>query len=407
MYSGSYKNQNFRLEKRLECFPDFNRITMRKFYNPSGGEKKKKTIYTDEGFPRWVNLDTGEIDFKDTEAILKSLKSSIARAKKKFRNLLYANKFDWFGVLTFDPAKVDSFNLDTCYKHIDLFRRKLAEVYPNCFMLLVPEMHKSGRYHFHILLSKIDEEAIGMHKNGKVCCHYLPKGCCSKEYYLKHYQNAKNKTPTDGAECYSLDSFKFGFTSFTKIININKARSYLMKYMSKAFGQIGKNRKKFVHTKNMNVPIEMRVDIMDISMDGIKENAYRELEESKISKKANEELEEHYYNEKWDMIEFYDYNPKMKEKTLMEFALNAFESTIEEFQRNIEDNYHLQKSGCFIYGNKRYNFIIINGRIEVVGDNFFNFASSISRAQGKINAMQSSCRGKRVIQLELGDLAHA
>lgn len=62
----------------------------------------------------------------------------------------------WFVTLTFDPKKVDSFDYKECVKHLRRFLDYLKR-YDNAIKyLFVPEHHKSGRYHFHGLISCVN-----------------------------------------------------------------------------------------------------------------------------------------------------------------------------------------------------------------------------------------------------------
>ena len=79
---------------------------------------------------------------------------SIKRSKDKLFDLVYCNDWDYFVTVTFNPDEVDSFNVKEVM-------RKTAKWLNNAVTrkglryLLVPEEHKSGRIHCHLLINDV------------------------------------------------------------------------------------------------------------------------------------------------------------------------------------------------------------------------------------------------------------
>ena len=77
---------------------------------------------------------------------------NIKRAKDKIQDIALCNEFQYFATMTFDPKKVDSYNVDAVIKAIkhwfnDGVKRR------NYKYIAIPEYHKSGRIHIHALIS--------------------------------------------------------------------------------------------------------------------------------------------------------------------------------------------------------------------------------------------------------------
>ena len=137
-----------------------------------------------------------------------SEQSSLSRTKQKIYNYAFSN--DWsnglFFTITFDPKQVDSFDYDKCYKRLHQFLKNINDQNPDFKYIFVPEFHKSGRIHFHGIGTNCDKlklEDSGIKKNGK-----------------KIY-NVNSKT------------FRYGFTTVSKIEDTQKVSSYITKYITK------------------------------------------------------------------------------------------------------------------------------------------------------------------------------
>lgn len=88
---------------------------------------------------------------KDEE---RSNKNSQNRTIQKIYEITRSNMWEYFITLTFDPKKVDSFNYEEVSKKLSKWLNHLKERYaPDLRYIVVPELHKSGRYHFHGMLA--------------------------------------------------------------------------------------------------------------------------------------------------------------------------------------------------------------------------------------------------------------
>lgn len=97
--------------------------------------------------------------------------------------------------------------------------------------LLVPELHKSGRLHFHGLFRNV--------KNWRLSPAISPK--TGRVIY-------KN-----GSRIYNLVNYKLGFTTVSKIKNQEAVTIYISKYITKGLLDL-KNKKHYWRSKSLNLP---------------------------------------------------------------------------------------------------------------------------------------------------------
>lgn len=316
--------------KKVEVYPQRVLITYMK--RPTSAKSKHyfKTIYDNEQIPYILTKETGEVRLKRKEEVIKVINDSVNRTKKTFSAILDANNFDYFGTLTFDTAKINRFDLEECKSALSRWsssirKKKNVEV----LYAVVPEQHVSGAWHFHILLKCSDISAIGGIDSGKVCCSILNKGCCSPEIYekLKHACKAE----TDGAKIYNITSWKYGFSNFTKIKNMDKARSYLKKYMNKSFANSKDFKKRFFTSRKLERPLKY-VATFECNIHSnadIKKIAKSDIDDSTFL------VNERYYSKRHQIIEYEDIS---QSTNMLKTAQKAFEK-IRLFTKHCPDTF--------------------------------------------------------------------
>ena len=153
------------------------------------------------------------------------LENSISRSKARIRELSLCNPWDYFVTFTFDPNKVtDRHSLDDTIKALNEFLHNYNRRLPDDFKvryLIIPEHHKDGAWHAHGLIKGIRPTDLCINQNG----------------YLTWVQyNAK-----------------FGYISLDPIKDIEKASSYILKYVTKDLCHIsvGLNKNIFYHSKGL------------------------------------------------------------------------------------------------------------------------------------------------------------
>lgn len=160
----------------------------------------------------------------------KNLHDTYKRTKTKIYDLARSNKWELFVTLTFNPEIVDSYDYELCVKKMsqwlnNLKKRKCKDLK----YIIVPELHKSGRYHFHALFSNCSELSL-------------------VDSSLRDER---------GRKIYNLEHYNLGWTTATKIRNSSKASNYLTKYISKDLCCVTKNKKRYWSSKNLDVHEEI------------------------------------------------------------------------------------------------------------------------------------------------------
>lgn len=133
------------------------------------------------------------------------LSNNLSRAKNTVREYALCNPWDYWCTFTIDPQKYDRHNLDAFMRDFAKFLNNYNSY--NCPQeykvkyLLVPEQHKDGAWHLHGFI----------------------KGIKPSDLYVNQY----------GYLTWKQYEQKFGFISMDKIKDLDKASSYILKYMTK------------------------------------------------------------------------------------------------------------------------------------------------------------------------------
>ena len=172
----------------------------------------------------------------------RSIKSSRNRAKNMIYDYARSNDFDYFVTLTFNPDVVNSFDYSECGKRLSDWLANVRRRYaPDLKYLFVPELHKSGRYHFHGLIGNIG--SLRLEDSG----HYT----------------------IDGNTIYNLGNYKLGFTTATKITDKYRTATYIGKYITKELSGHIKGKKHYWVSTNLSLPEEQILTVDDLLEMGI------------------------------------------------------------------------------------------------------------------------------------------
>lgn len=165
----------------------------------------------------------------DTENYVPSI-TSLNRTKNSIRDIVKCNDFKYFCTFTFDPKKVDSFQLNRCWLKMSTWLHHQAdrsrERKMNFKYLIIPEQHKSGRWHFHALISG----------------------------YVGTLRDTGLKSPAL-YPIYNMTSFRSGFTTAVEIDSSEHLASYVTKYITKDFVKTF-NQRRFFCSRNLVRPVK-------------------------------------------------------------------------------------------------------------------------------------------------------
>jgi len=206
------------------------------YFSPIEENKKKDDVKR----IRWNNEldDNGnrvsyddEGNYRSQEDTERCFNVSQKRSKQMIIEYARANSWDWFITLTFNPDMVDSFNYDECYKRVHTFFHNLKKrKCPDMKYLVVPEQHKSGRWHFHGLISNADDISLGISETG-----------------------------INGI--YNITGFKYGFTTATKVKDTKRVSTYISKYITKDVADLTIGKHRYLKSNNLN-----KADVCDYNV---------------------------------------------------------------------------------------------------------------------------------------------
>lgn len=166
---------------------------------------------------------------KQNKAILPS---SIMRTRSVLSDLCLCNDFEWFVTLTFSPHKVKYRDNLSCCKSVltSWLNHQRYNHSPNMKYIAVPEFHKDGAVHFHLLMSDF---------HGAM----RPSG-------------VKNK---NGRDIYNISYWNrdYGFSTAVKIDNIEAVSAYVRKYITKDMILLP-GQKRYLCSNNLIRPVKYR-----------------------------------------------------------------------------------------------------------------------------------------------------
>ena len=172
----------------------------------------------------------------------RSQKNSRKRAVQAVYDICRANVWTWFLTLTFDPEKVNSFDYEECVKAIVLFTRKLRD--RGIQYVIVPEFHKSGRWHFHGLL-------------------YDSTGCLPVS--PAYDKRGRNIIDGNGRTVYNCPIYDYGFSTVTRVGDSSKASGYLCKYISKSL-TVPEGKKRYWASRGLERPQVSYLDLPEVML---------------------------------------------------------------------------------------------------------------------------------------------
>lgn len=213
----------------------------------------------DDSDKRKVNPSTGEIcppnrrveyiPFTDDYEIVytihdddSSLKRSMRRTKQTIYDIAQANDWEYFFTMTFNPDKVDSFDYEEVTKKLSNWLKNMRKCSENLKYIVVPEKHKSGRWHFHGLFANCGE--LG-------------------------FVDSEKRTHK-GQVIYNVGKYKFGFSTAIELDFDKAICTYLTKYITKDVCEQSKGKKRYWASRNCDKPIEYKF-MMEVGEKGFEE----------------------------------------------------------------------------------------------------------------------------------------
>lgn len=173
---------------------------------------------------------------------------SKARSVQQIYSIAKNNTYDWFFTWTFDPKIVDRFNYDDCAEKLGYWIDRHRRYFPNLKYLIVPELHMGTHghpaqrdvfgnyaYHFHGVVSGLPDELFTYAKTIK------------------------------GKEIYNVNTFPYGFTTASKILDMDATANYIGKYITKDLTSVTMGRKRFWYSKDNTIIPDKRKEYLTMN----------------------------------------------------------------------------------------------------------------------------------------------
>lgn len=205
-------------------------------------ESEKVEIETNEQIINDYNKGDGNVKDKpdvveaeNSHSTERSIYNSLKRTKQTIFEYGYANEWDWFGTLTFSPDKINRYDYEEITKRTSQFLKRVRNKYADGLRYMyIPEQHANGAWHIHILLANCGD--MQFEDSGRLAS--------GKRAMLRNKSN--EHLPT----IYNLEHWKYGFSSFTRVVSSDKCVSYISKYVTKDLTVVAKNKRRVFPSYN-------------------------------------------------------------------------------------------------------------------------------------------------------------
>ena len=176
------------------------------------------------------DITVDEYEYKKNISIIKSHK----RTLNNVYDISRCNNWDLFVTLTFNPEKVNSFDYDEVSKKLKNWLIVLRRNNKDLKYIIVPELHKSRRFHFHGLFANCGNLKL----------------------------SDSGKSDSKGNRIYNIANYNLGFTTATKVKNTDAVNKYIAKYVTKDLFENTMYKKRYWSSRNCDKPkvLEKYVD---------------------------------------------------------------------------------------------------------------------------------------------------
>jgi hypothetical protein len=212
-------------------------------------DKIKALRFYDENYTRKYKLLSLELRARNQYDYNRSAR----RARQTLYDICKCNDFSFFVTLTFDGNKIDRMNDNATKRKYSQWANDVKKQFPNMYYVTVPEYHKKGGLHFHILIGGITLDELkatpALNKRGK-------------QIHKK------------GKAIWNIGAWKKGFSTLSIIGNGEATKHYICKYITKQHADDRFfNKRRYYVSRNIERPeIEKRVERIENALNGIDTN---------------------------------------------------------------------------------------------------------------------------------------
>ena len=221
-----------------------------------------------------VGYDLSQVEkterVKNDFTTFSNTRRSARRVYNEVKDICDCNTFQWFITLTFtsdEDIVYDRTNDDLVRSLYEKWRHDIKYCFPDMTYIAVPEYHKKGGLHFHLLVGNITDEELQL--------TFAKKGVCMGEEI----------------DIYNVNSWKYGFSTASLIVQPEKCSSYVMKYILKADTDTRfYGKKRYYCSKNLIRPQKIRykfsAEYYTATINGIEEFTGKQLQFANLDRKA-------------------------------------------------------------------------------------------------------------------------
>lgn len=148
-----------------------------------------------------------------------------------FENGHHNGGWQYFITFTFNPEKINSFNYNDVSRLLSKWLIVQRRNNPDLKYIIIPELHKSGRVHYHGIVSNVNSWTL------------VPK----------KYKSGRLVKTKSNNQVYELFNYKYGFTDVSKIDNLEAISVYISKYITKDLIKLG-YKKRYWASRNLVRP---------------------------------------------------------------------------------------------------------------------------------------------------------
>lgn len=190
-----------------------------------------------------------ELRKRKDQPTIRGAVESLRRCHNNLSDVLRSNVWSWFVTLTFGDAEK---RLDDqyCRDRFADWRTSVRRNLPNMFYVAVPEYHKKGGLHYHLVLGGVSAKELGLVDSGRVLHH--GKSWRRKDFFAKGFE--VDIETGEGFTIYNIPSWN-SFSTATEVRSSDAVTRYVSKYMSKAnIDPRFYNKKRFYCSANVHRP---------------------------------------------------------------------------------------------------------------------------------------------------------
>lgn len=193
--------------------------------------------------------------FSDAEEEYKRQRSesnSYKRTVQKIYSISRQCEWEYFVTLTYDKEKIaDRYDYDICVNKLSKWLNNQRRLASGVQYLFVPEQHKDGAWHFHGLLANTQGMDIGRVSR-----------------LVKRVKTASGKWVTlkEPMKLYNVGGWHFGFSDASRVEDVQRISSYIVKYITKDLCANTKGRKRYFASRNIPSVDERKFYASDVDL---------------------------------------------------------------------------------------------------------------------------------------------